>query len=203
MGEEDCVVPYTASLPDPRSRRHGYSLPHTSSRTVFRIYGGTVIAVSPVILASPAALHRAVCHYSSVCIVRETEEVRPVEGPAGRCPALRFSLVPHMEFWGPPLVHSAFPCIPHAHMHIPQSLNVTSSGKPSLILSDRACVHLSKRHPSPSQHPLLPLEHPSFTASVGTWLVIWVFLSPEQQEEASVGGVVGPVPVFVNDKMVL
>lgn len=141
-------------------------------------------------------MHRAVCY--SIRTVGETEGVRPVEDPEGRCPALGFSLVPNREFWGLPLVQSAFPCKPHAHMHISQSLNVISSGKPSLILSDHICVHLSNRHP-PSQHPLPPLEHPSFfTASVGTSLVIWVFFS-----QAAGGGVLGPMRVFVNDKMVL
>lgn len=89
---------------------------------------------------------------SSILLYVLWEKLRE-EGPAGGCPALRCSVVPNMEFWGTPLVHSSFPCTPHVSMHISQSLNVTSSGKQSLILSDDVWVRLSSNPPS-SQHRL-------------------------------------------------
>lgn len=101
----------------PKSWRHGHCLTHnffTLSCTVLKTYGGTVTGVSPVTATGASALHGAARCYSSVCIVGETEGGRPVEGPARRCPGLRFSLVPNMEFRGPPLVHSAFP-FTHTH----------------------------------------------------------------------------------------
>ena len=154
-GGTHCIAPYIASLADPRSRRHGQCLSHLFgpfSCIPLSTEGGRVTGVSPLAMAGSPALHRAVhCHWSVYFV--GVEVVRPVEGPSGGHPprGSHWFLVWNSEAV---LLSTVLSCVPHAHVCISQSLDVTSSGRPSLVPSHHVWVHLSSTQPSPSWHPL-------------------------------------------------
>lgn len=133
-GGTHCVDPYRAPLADPRSRSNGQCLSHVFgpfSHLPLRTEGVRVTGVSPLAMAGSPALHRAVhCHWSVYFV--GVEVVRPVEGPSGRCPPLRLSLA---LVWNSEAVLSStvLSRVPRAHVCISQSLDITSSGRLSLV----------------------------------------------------------------------